>query len=306
MAQMKRAPRDELQPTALIARQIGAWRVARHVATGAMGWIFAVTRESAPHGAAILKLLRPGLNSTELRARFQREVAIMRHLADFGGIPRVFDNGALDDGLPFFVMESAAGAAADIFCDAANAGLRRRIDLVAEFAAIVAALHARGVAHGDLKPENALAGEEGVRLIDFGTGRIFDPPALAAKFALPSDGGSQICTPQYASPEQLAGQLPSARSDVHGLGALAYALLAGRPPRERGGRSMAQFATHAAGTQVELLTAVCADRWRVDADVAALGAVAKVIATALEPDPGRRFGSALEFRRALRAALGTR
>ncbi len=80
----------------------------------------------------------------------------------------------------------------------------------------------------------------------------------------------------------------------------------GRPPRERGGRSMAQFATHAAGTQVELLTAVCADRWRVDADVAALGAVAKVIATALEPDPGRRFGSALEFRRALRAALGTR
>ena len=116
----------------------------------------------------------------------------------------------------------------------------QRIALFLQVADAVAAAHALGVLHKDLKPANVLVAPEGdglrVRLTDFGSGRLLDPERIDAlgitRLGLtmtqdvstdPSTG-----TPLYIAPELLAGHAPTVQSDVFALGMLLYQLLCGR------------------------------------------------------------------------------
>lgn len=149
-------------------------------------------------------------------------------VTDFGIDPR-------GEGTPYLVMELVEGRTLE---DAAGAG---PVDpaiaapWVAQIAAALDHAHAGGVVHGDLSPHNVLlVGRDGgapvVKVIDFGLARLTgldQGPSPAEGDAL---GVRVTATPAYAAPEQLRGEPPSVAGDVHALAAVAYRLVAGRPP----------------------------------------------------------------------------
>lgn len=93
-----------------------------------------------------------------------------------------------------------------------------RLRAFGELVAVVSYLHRREILHLDLKPENALRGEDGVRLLDLGSARSI--------YAAPGDAGGTL---GYAAPEVLVGQAASVAADMYSLGAILYEVLAGVP-----------------------------------------------------------------------------
>lgn len=183
------------------------------------------------------------LDAERLRA-LKREVTLLRllqeSLADASHVVEVLDWNF--EAAPFFLECRYGGATLGEWADAHLAGLDtgRRIALFLQIADAVAAAHAVGVLHKDLKPANVLvsgdAAEPHVRLTDFGSGHLLDPDRLAqlgitrlgltVEDRLGSDATSG--TPLYVAPELFAGQVPTVRSDVYALGIVLYQLLAGR------------------------------------------------------------------------------
>jgi DNA-binding winged helix-turn-helix (wHTH) protein len=183
------------------------------------------------------------LDAERLRA-LKREVTLLRllqeSLADASHVVEVLDWNF--EAAPFFLECRYGGATLAEWADAhlADLGTDQRLALFLQIADAVAAAHAVGVLHKDLKPANVLvgcdAGAPHVRLTDFGSGHLLDPDRLAqlgitrlgltVEDRLDSDATSG--TPLYVAPELFAGQVPTVRSDVYALGVVLYQLLAGR------------------------------------------------------------------------------
>jgi serine/threonine-protein kinase len=160
-------------------------------------------------------------------------------------------------------------------------GAARLIEQIAEG---LEAVHACGLIHRDIKPSNVIVGDDGVaRLVDFGLA------AHLGSEALRGISGS----PPYMSPEQARDQWEriDARSDVYGLGGVLYALLTGQPPHK--GTSVEQVLRHAREGRVRPPSEL-KPRRTVPRELE------RIVMKALEPDSSRRYGSAAEFRRALR------
>ncbi|MCW8141536.1 MAG: serine/threonine protein kinase, partial [Planctomycetota bacterium] len=150
---------------------------------------------------------------------------------------------------------------------------RRAAALAVEVARALAALHAEGILHRDVKPHNVLLGADGVpRLLDFGVARVERDQRLTAT-------GEMIGTPAYMPPEQAGGERArqGPASDVYGLGATLYFLLTGQPPF--------------AGGALSVIKAVLADppppprSLRPDLDPA----LEAVVLTCLAKDPAERY-----------------
>ena len=95
------------------------------------------------------------------------------------------------------------------------------VEIAAQIAEGLAAAHARGVVHRDIKPGNLMVTRDGVRILDFGLARLADSAQLTLT-------GSVLGTPAYMSPEQTRGEAVDARSDVWSAGAVLYQMLTGR------------------------------------------------------------------------------
>jgi serine/threonine protein kinase len=141
-------------------------------------------------------------------------------------------------GVPALVVEYVPGRDLRAQQKARPLGVNEALELTRQLAEGLAAVHACGLLHRDLKPDNVLVGDDGrPRLVDFG---------LAAAIASADLAGVSGTLP-YMAPEQARGEAEriDARTDVYGLGAVLYELLAGRPP-------------HQGRTQEELWRAACA------------------------------------------------
>jgi len=171
-----------------------------------------------------LKFLHPFLaQDAEGLERFQREVATLAALRHPTLVP-VYRVG-MHQGAPFFAMEYVRGRSLrDLARDGRD--VARAVDLVATIARGLHHAHELGIVHRDVKPENVIVEEDGrPRLLDFGIAKSLGPGARSLT-------GSLVGTPEYMSPEQIAGR-PEAidrRTDVYALGAVLYELLAGRRP----------------------------------------------------------------------------
>lgn len=185
--------------------------------------------------------------------RLVREAQITAQL-DHPNIPAVHTLGIDEDGRPFFTMtfvrgESLAELLGRRHVDPEVARMLthgRLMRIFLQVCSAVAYAHQRGVLHRDLKPENVMIGAFGeVRLMDWGVAKIIDvdddeaidselgeaPPAVQVDDAARTKQGAIVGTVVYAPPEQLQGAKDlDERADVYALGALAYAMLAGRPP----------------------------------------------------------------------------
>ncbi|MEO8227208.1 MAG: serine/threonine-protein kinase [Gemmatimonadota bacterium] len=216
--------------SSLVGTQIGVYKVVALVGEGGMGRVYeAVRADDQYHQRVALKVVQHGLDSALAMARFRRERQILAGLTH-SNIATLLDGGLTDDGRPFLVMEFIEGAPITVWCDANGASVRERLALFRQVCAAVGSAHRNLVIHRDLKPGNVLVTPDGtVKLLDFGIAKMLGDEAEADGLPL-TRGGARVFTPEYASPEQIRGDVLTTASDVYSLGVLLFELLAGRRP----------------------------------------------------------------------------
>src|SRR5262249_19294497 len=126
-----------------------------------------------------LKVLKPGMDSKQVIARFEAERQALA-LMDHPNIARVLDAGATDSGRPYFVMELVKGLPLTDYCDQGQLAPRERLDLFRHVCQAVQHAHQKGIIHRDLKPSNVLVtlqdGTPLVKVIDFGIAKALGQP----------------------------------------------------------------------------------------------------------------------------------
>ncbi len=206
-----------------IGKLVGAYRIEREIGHGGMGTVYLASRADDQFKKKVaVKVLRWGLMSPLLAERFRQERQILASL-EHPNIARLLDGGVIADGLPYLVMEYVEGEPLLHWCDRCHLSIRERLKLFQQLCAAVQYAHQRLVVHCDLKPDNILVDGSGKpKLLDFGVAKTFGEQL--------EDGTLtqyRPMTPRYASPEQVAGRPVSTATDVYGLGAILYELLAG-------------------------------------------------------------------------------
>ncbi len=224
--------------------RVGAYELLDEIGRGGLGVVYQAVRVEFEQRVA-LKVIKRGMDTDEVVARFHRERQILANL-EHPSIARLFDGGSTADGLPYFVMELVEGERIDRFCASRGLSVDERLRLFLEVCSAVAFAHRSLVVHRDLKPANVLVreGEGGtqVKLLDFGIAKLLTPDVLSSP-SLTSLVGSKPMTPDYASPEQLRGDAITTASDVYSLGVVLHELLTGQRPG-RSGDGTVRVANH--------------------------------------------------------------
>jgi serine/threonine-protein kinase len=213
---------------------IGTYRLVREIGRGGMGvvWLADQDNEHITRTVA-LKLPLQHLPQKGLRTRFARERNILAAL-DHPGIAKMFDAGIAEDGQPYMAMQYVSGVAITSHCDQQQLDVPTRLRLFIELLDAVQYAHSNLIVHRDIKPGNILVTTEGrVMLLDFGIAKLLDSQASTD----PTGNGKSMTefagtalTLDYASPEQVAEQAVSTRTDIYSLGVVLYELLVGRRP----------------------------------------------------------------------------
>ena len=206
---------------------IGRYRLLEEIGRGGMGSVWLAARADGQFEQRVaLKLIKRGMDSEEIQARFLRERQILARL-EHTHIARLLDGGVGEDGRPYFVMEHVPGVPITQYCDDHRLPVSARLQLFAAACRAVQYAHQNLIVHRDLKPSNVLVTAEGeVKLLDFGIAKLLDRDSPEQT----QGPGNVLMTPEYASPEQVTGAPITTASDVYQLGILLYELLAGRRP----------------------------------------------------------------------------
>ncbi len=211
-------------------RELGHWRLLTPIGAGGMGQVWLAERADGRFEQRVaIKIFASSLGDPAAIHRAESERQFLARL-NHPNIAHVIDGGSTEYGQPYVVMELVDGIRIDDWCRQRQLDLRARVSLFAQVLAAVGAAHRLLIIHRDLKPSNVLVTTEGtVKLLDFGIAKSLD--SGTANDAT----GTRLAplTPQYASPEQLAGQPLSTASDIYTLGLLLYELITGAPARER-------------------------------------------------------------------------
>jgi serine/threonine protein kinase len=226
----------------------GRYDVVSVLGEGGMGRIYEV-RHAALARSFAMKVLRPELaQDADLAARFILEAkatASVKH----PNVVQITDFGHMPDGAPFFVMELLVGTTlGEIIHVGGPVAPARAVRIIRKVAGALAAAHAAGVVHRDLKPDNVflvggsreqkgpddperaralsmLGYSSDVRVVDFGAAKIVGASRM-------TKAGVVFGTPHYMSPEQASGQPVDHRADVYALGVIMYEMFTAQVPFE--------------------------------------------------------------------------
>jgi serine/threonine protein kinase len=210
-----------------VGQRVGPFALERELGRGGMGAVWLAKRADGAYDQQVaVKLIRTGWDVGDLSTRFRAERQILAGL-EHPHIARLLDGGVTADGKPWLALEYVDGVDLRAYCDLRKAPIAERLGLFLTVCEAVSHAHARLIVHRDLKPSNLLVTRDGqIKLLDFGIAKLVtaapdDPSAASA---------TRIFTPEYASPEQVRGEVVTTAVDVYALGLLLYELLTGRRP----------------------------------------------------------------------------
>ncbi|HMF95214.1 MAG TPA: protein kinase [Vicinamibacterales bacterium] len=275
--------------------RVGPYRLIRELGRGGMGTVFLAERDDEQYHARVaVKLVRPGMDTEFILARFRRERQTLARL-HHPNISRLLDGGTTETGLPYFVMEYIDGPWLTVYADGQRLNVEARVRLLLDVCSAVDYAHRNFIIHRDLKPGNILVDAGGIpKLLDFGICKLLRTDAVATDETVATP-----MTPNYASPEQIRGEPVTALSDIYSLGAVLYELLTGRCPRHFALLTPAAF-DRMLRTPITLPSAASLDR----ATARQLrGDLDHILIRALETEPHRRYESAAQFAQDLRRHL---
>jgi serine/threonine protein kinase len=281
-------------PTERQGDAIGPYKLLRQLGEGGFGTVYLAEQSRPVRRRVALKLIKPGMDSREIIARFEAERQALA-MMDHPHIAKVHDAGTTASGRPYFVMEFVEGMPITGFCASAGLDTKGRLELFTDVCAAVRHAHQKGIIHRDLKPANILVsvhdGQPVVKVIDFGIAKAIGAEASGnTRF---TQLGRMIGTPQYMSPEQaeLHPLAVDTRSDIYSLGVVLYELLTGTTPLDPG-RIRSVPDGEIRRLIQEAVPPRPSSRLASSSSRALRGDLDWIVLKALEKDPERRYESA--------------
>jgi WD40 repeat protein/serine/threonine protein kinase len=240
----------------MIGQMIGPYRVLREIGRGGMGVVYLAARADEQFIKLVaIKVVWLGANHREVIQRFRQERQILANL-DHTNISRLLDGGTTEQGLPYVVMEYIAGTPITDYCDHHKLSITERLKLFSRACAAVQFAHQNLIIHRDLKPGNIMITDDGeVKLLDFGIAKLLRADLYSADLAVTQTGLPPM-TPEYASPEQVRGDVVTTASDVYSLGVVLYELLTGHRPYKLASRSPLELERAICDTEPERPSAI--------------------------------------------------
>jgi serine/threonine protein kinase len=283
------------RPAFPVLERVGPYVIGERLGSGGMGVVFSATHASLGRRAAVKVMPHEMADDPNLRRRFEREWRTAASLHHPNIVP-IYDAGEAD-GVLYLAMQLIDGPDLLTLVRRTPGGLDPQFvaRVVEQVAAALGAAHAAGVIHRDVKPGNVLVDGEHCFLTDFGLSKLDD-----ARSSL-TQPGRAIGTAHYLAPEQIKGAKVDERTDVYGLGCLAFEALTGAPPFA--------FVAQADDTHATDVTVLFAQlnneaprirSRRPELPEAADGVVARAVAKRAE----ERYPTPMDLAVALRASLG--
>ncbi len=210
----------------------GRYVLTNRLAVGGMASIFRARRMDNGEPVALKLLLSRFLSSPQVVNQFFQEARIIRRL-QHPNVVALHDFGRTEEGYLFMAMELLGGATlAEYLWNGQLPPVDRALRIFFQVVDALAAAHEMGIVHADLKASNVLFvsdfdDDERVKVLDFGIARLHNAKAWQGE----SPSNDMLSgTPQYMSPEQIAGEHIDPRTDVYASGILLFQLLTGRVP----------------------------------------------------------------------------
>lgn len=263
--------------TQWLPEQIGGYQLAGLLGRGGMGVVFRGRKDDGDEVA--IKLVRPDLLADErARERFRREALLATRLSHPGICP-VLEVG-IDDDVPYLVMPLLRGQTFGSWVRDQRPARGRLLEVLEAFARALHAAHEAGLVHRDVTPGNLFVADDGRSIVlDFGLAR--DTTGEIATLTLSQE---LLGTLPYMAPEQIRGDRIDRRTDVYALGVVAYEALALRLPFVARARS---------DVSRQILIGAAPRLTKVTSGVSR--PLERIVQTAMDIDPARRFATALEF-----------
>ena len=207
----------------------GRYRVEEIIGSGGMSTVYRAMGNAGDRPVAVKVFRKELVGDSKLRERFRRESTNTRRLAH-RNIIEILEEGDLDDGIPYLVMEYLHGATLELVLKRAQGplGIDRAVDLMLQLAAGLARAHDFQVLHRDLKPENLYIcplpdGSELLKILDFGIARCLLDTRLTGT-------GEIFGTPQYMAPERITSTEAGIPADLYALGCIMFRCVTGQLP----------------------------------------------------------------------------
>ena len=272
------------------------YHILQRLGAGGMGRVYLAEHVKMGRRCAI-KVLHPAMaGDEEAIVRFNREASNASRI-EHANVAAIYDFGETPDGLLYLAMQYVEGKTlTQVMREDGVLPPLRALEIVRQVAEGLHAAHTLGIVHRDLKPDNIMVsvGAEGVdhvKVVDFGIAK-----GTADRAQGVTRTGMVMGTPEYMSPEQLAGEQVGGRSDQYSLALITFALLTGEQPFRS--ESTAKMV-------VTRLTEPPRSLGAVRPDIAWPNELEAVVRRALEREPDRRFLSTRDFAAALHSAVAT-
>jgi serine/threonine-protein kinase len=208
---------------------VAGYRLEERLGAGGMGVVYGATRVADGERVAMKFLHASFAAVSDLVKRFEREAAAMRRM-QHPTLVAILDAGVAS-GVPFLVMERLAGRSLGDVLERGALPPHRAKKIALQILEGVAAAHASGVVHRDLKPDNIFLiddAEEHVKILDFGLAKIVRDGVAGGSVL--THAGLALGTPSYMSPEQSRGERADHRSDLYAVGVILYQMVVGKKP----------------------------------------------------------------------------